>query len=402
MAAAATEVSRQVQTMPTRILIADDQPDIVGALHLLLKANGYATESVSSPAELLATIAQQEFDLILMDLNYARDTTSGREGLDLLAQLNALEGTPPIIVMTGWATVGIAVEAMQHGVTDFVEKPWTNAKLLQSLQKQLTLGRERKELARSTVRQNQAHQEVASQLHRHEQEIAEARSIQEGFLPKQIPQLPGYELASAWQSARVVGGDYFDVLPFGGETVGLCIADVAGKGMPAALLMSNMQAAVRGLASADLPVDELCTRLNTLLCRNIASDRFITFFYAQLDGASRTAAIRECRPQSTHRIAPKWFARPPNRRWRRLRRLSEPEVCAGERYGSNQAIASFCLPTVSPKPAIPTTRNLETSDWCACCSKTPPRPPTNSRPRFCKPPAISAMTTGKTMRHCWS
>jgi len=141
MAAAATEVSRQVQTMPTRILIADDQPDIVGALHLLLKANGYATESVSSPAELLATIAQQEFDLILMDLNYARDTTSGREGLDLLAQLTALEGMPPIIVMTGWATVGIAVEAMQHGVTDFVEKPWTNTKLLQSLQKQLSLGR---------------------------------------------------------------------------------------------------------------------------------------------------------------------------------------------------------------------------------------------------------------------
>src|SRR5271163_1622908 len=287
MAAAATEVSKQVQTMPTRILIADDQPDIVGALHLLLKANGYATESVSSPAELLETIAQQEFDLILMDLNYARDTTSGREGLDLLAQLTALEGTPPIIVMTGWATVGIAVEAMQHGVTDFVEKPWTNTKLLQSLQKQLTLGRERKELARTTVRQNQAHQEVASQLHRHEQEIAEARSIQEGFLPKQIPQLPGYELASAWQSARVVGGDYFDVLPFGGDTVGLCIADVAGKGMPAALLMSNLQAAVRGFASSSLSPEGLCARLNSLVCHNTGNDRFITFFYAQLDGPAR-------------------------------------------------------------------------------------------------------------------
>ena len=292
MAAAATEVSRQLdsrqlETMQTRILIADDQPDVVGALHLLLKANGYTTESVSSPAELLKVIAQQEFDLILMDLNYARDTTSGREGLDLLEHLSSVEGVPPIIVMTGWATVGIAVEAMQHGVTDFVEKPWTNTKLLQSLQKQVVLGRERKELARSTVRQNQAHQEVASLLHRHEQEIGEARSIQEGFLPKTIPQLPGYELASAWQSARIVGGDYFDVLSFGGETLGLCIADVAGKGLPAALLMSNLQAAVRGLASADLPSDELCARLNALLCRNMASDRFITFFYAHLDGASR-------------------------------------------------------------------------------------------------------------------
>jgi sigma-B regulation protein RsbU (phosphoserine phosphatase) len=287
VAAAAIEVFGQVETMQTRILIADDQPDVIGALHMLLKANGYATESVSSPAELLETIARQEFDLILMDLNYARDTTSGREGLDLLEQLTALESTPPIIVMTGWATVGIAVEAMQHGVTDFVEKPWTNAKLLQSLQKQILLGRERKELARSNVRQKQANQEVASQLHRHEQEIAEARAIQEGFLPKEIHQIPGYELASAWQSARVVGGDYFDVLPLGGETLGLCIADVAGKGMPAALLMSNLQAAVRGFASADLPTEELCARLNALLYRNMASDRFITFFYAQLDGASR-------------------------------------------------------------------------------------------------------------------
>ena len=287
MAAAATEVFSQLETMQTRILIADDQPDVIGALHMLLKANGYATESVSSPAELLETIARQEFDLILMDLNYARDTTSGREGLDLLEQLTALESTPPIIVMTGWATVGIAVEAMQHGVTDFVEKPWTNTKLLQSLQKQVLLGRERKELARSNVRQKQANQEVASQLHKHEQEIAEARSIQEGFLPKEIPQLAGYEVASAWQSARMVGGDYFDVLPLGGETLGLCIADVAGKGMPAALLMSNLQAAVRGFASADLPTEELCARLNALLYRNMASDRFITFFYGQLDGASR-------------------------------------------------------------------------------------------------------------------
>ena len=287
MAAAATEVFSQLETMQTRILIADDQPDVIGALHMLLKANGYATESVSSPAELLETIARQEFDLILMDLNYARDTTSGREGLDLLEQLTALESTPPIIVMTGWATVGIAVEAMQHGVTDFVEKPWTNTKLLQSLQKQVLLGRKRKELARSNVRQKQANQEVASQLHKHEQEIAEARSIQEGFLPKEIPQLAGYEVASAWQSARMVGGDYFDVLPLGSETLGLCIADVAGKGMPAALLMSNLQAAVRGFASADLPTEELCARLNALLYRNMASDRFITFFYGQLDGASR-------------------------------------------------------------------------------------------------------------------
>jgi sigma-B regulation protein RsbU (phosphoserine phosphatase) len=273
--------------MQSRILIADDQPDVLRALCLLLKGHGYTTETVTSPSDLLEALGRAEFDLLLMDLNYARDTTSGREGLDLLTQLKAIESVPPIVVMTGWATVGIAVEAMQHGVTDFVEKPWTNSQLLEVLSKQITLGRERRESARLAVQETQAQKVIASQFHEQEHEIAEARAIQEGFLPKEIPQLAGYEIAAAWQSARVVGGDYFDVLPFDGEMCGLCIADVAGKGLPAALLMSNLQAAVRGLASPTLAPEELCSRLNTLLCRNIASDRFVTLFYAQLDGPSR-------------------------------------------------------------------------------------------------------------------
>jgi phosphoserine phosphatase RsbU/P len=287
MATPALNNPGEAELMQPRILIADDQPDVLRALGLLLKGQGYVTEAVSSPAELLDAVAVRAFDLILMDLNYARDTTSGREGLDLLAQLRAMDGLPPIVVMTGWATVGIAVEAMQRGVTDFVEKPWTNSKLLEILQKQIALGRERRELALRAVQESQAQKEIASQLHQQEHEIAEARSIQEGFLPKEIPQLPGYEIAGAWQSARVVGGDYYDVLAFGQDKLGLCIADVAGKGMPAALVMSNLQAAVRGLASPLVPPDDLCARLNDLLYRNTTSDRFVTFFYAQLDGPTR-------------------------------------------------------------------------------------------------------------------
>ena len=273
--------------MQSRILIADDQPDVLKALCLLLKGHGYTTETVTSPADLLDTIRRSEFDLLLMDLNYARDTTSGREGLDLLGQLKSIDSVPPIVVMTGWATVGIAVEAMRRGVTDFVEKPWTNSQLLEVLSKQITLGRERRESARLAVQETQAQKVIASQFHQQEHEIAEARAIQEGFLPKEIAQLSGYEISAAWQSARVVGGDYFDVLPFDGDTCGLCIADVAGKGLPAALLMSNLQAAVRGLASSSIAPEELCARLNALLCRNIASDRFVTLFYAHLDGPSR-------------------------------------------------------------------------------------------------------------------
>jgi phosphoserine phosphatase RsbU/P len=284
MLAFLSDTPSEVRTMQSRILIADDQPDVLRALCFLLKGHGYSTETVTSPSDLLEALRRGEFDLLLMDLNYARDTTSGREGLDLLAQLKAMDAVPPIVVMTGWATVGIAVEAMQRGVTDFVEKPWTNAQLLEVLRKQITLGRERRELARLAVQETQAQKEIASQFQQQEHEIAEARAIQEGFLPKQIPQLPGYEIAGAWQSARVVGGDYFDVLPFDGETFGLCIADVAGKGLPAALLMSNLQAAVRGLASPSLSPQELCARLNALLYRNMASDRFVTLFYAHLDG----------------------------------------------------------------------------------------------------------------------
>jgi len=287
MLASISETPVEVRTMQSRILIADDQPDVLRALCLLLKGHGYTTETVTSPTDLLEAVKRSEFDLLLMDLNYARDTTSGREGLDLLTRLTAMESVPPIVVMTGWATVGIAVEAMQRGVTDFVEKPWTNSQLLEVLRKQITLGRERRESARLAVQETQAQKVIASQFHEQEHEIAEARAIQEGFLPKEIAQLAGYEIASAWQSARVVGGDYFDVLPFEGETCGLCIADVAGKGLPAALLMSNLQAAVRGLASPSLPPEDLCARLNVLLCRNMASDRFVTLFYGHLDGPAR-------------------------------------------------------------------------------------------------------------------
>jgi sigma-B regulation protein RsbU (phosphoserine phosphatase) len=273
--------------IPPRILIADDQPDVLNALRLLLKGQGYETEGVASPAELLRAVVAREFDLLLVDLNYARDTTSGREGLDLLSQLKEFADAPAIVVMTGWATVGLAVEAMQYGVADFVEKPWTNARLLEILQKQIGLGRERRDARRRTAQENQDHKVIALQFHQQEREVAEARSIQQGLLPTTIPQRTGYEIAGAWQPAQSIGGDYYDVLEFDDAALGLCIADVAGKGLPAALLMSNLQAAVRGLASPALAPDGLCSRLNSLVCHNTGNDRFITFFYAQLDGPGR-------------------------------------------------------------------------------------------------------------------
>jgi phosphoserine phosphatase RsbU/P len=276
--------------MHQRILIADDQQDVLDALRLLLKGHGYSIETVNSPADLLAAVERQVFDILLIDLNYARDTTSGREGLDLLSRLKEIDDAPPVVAMTGWATVGLAVEAMQYGVSDFVEKPWTNTRLLEILEKQVGLGRERRESRRRAAEEARAREEALIHQQEQEREIAEAKAIQEKLLPHEIPQMPGYEIASAWRSARLVGGDYFDILPLDEKTLGVCIADVAGKGMPAALLMSNLQAAVRGLSSLSIAPNALCSRLNSIVYQNTESDRFITFFYAQLDGRARRMA----------------------------------------------------------------------------------------------------------------
>src|SRR5437899_3874399 len=287
MGTATLEIRLEREMIQPRILIADDQQDVVDASRLLLKGHGDSIETVNSPADLLAAVARQEFDILLIDLNYARDTTSGREGLDVLNRLKAIEDAPPVVAMTGWATVGLAVEAMQFGVSDFVEKPWTNIRLLEILRKQTELGRERRESRRRAAEEARAREEALIHQQEQEREIAEAKAIQEKLLPREIPQMPGYEIASAWQSARLVGGDYFDILPLDEKTLGICIADVAGKGIPAALLMSNLQAAVRGLSSPSLTPEVLCARLNSLVWKNTHTDRFVTLFYAQLDGPAR-------------------------------------------------------------------------------------------------------------------
>jgi DNA-binding NtrC family response regulator len=126
---------------PPRVLVADDQPDVLEALRLLLKAEGYAIETAASPTGILAALEEQEYDVVLMDLNYARDTTSGQEGLDLLSRIRTLDPLLPVVVMTAWASVDVAVEAMRRGARDFVQKPWENARLLAIIATQCELAR---------------------------------------------------------------------------------------------------------------------------------------------------------------------------------------------------------------------------------------------------------------------
>jgi sigma-B regulation protein RsbU (phosphoserine phosphatase) len=256
-----------------RALIADDQPDVLAALRLLLKSEGYQTEAVTSPAAAIEAIKQRDFDLVLMDLNYARDTTSGREGLDLLASIRAIDRTLPVVVMTAWGSIELAVEAIRGGSGDFILKPWDNSHLLSVVRKQLEEGRE--------LRSRQKMEDTRAQAR--ENELAEAREIQRRLLPGQIPQVDGCDISAVWQPAREVSGDYFDALKFSSHCAALCIADVMGKGMPAALLMSNVQAAVKSVAAANLPPHTLCAQVNRLICDNVDPGKFITFFYALID-----------------------------------------------------------------------------------------------------------------------
>jgi FixJ family two-component response regulator len=417
----ATDMSimKTAASAPLRTLIADDQPDVLEALRLLLKGEGFQADAVTSPAEVIEAIKARSYDVLLMDLNYARDTTSGQEGLDLLTHVQALDSTLPIVVMTAWGTIELTVEAMRRGVRDFVLKPWENSRLVSTLREQVEAGQllrrkerlkaERKLLSRmiaetddlrvmlNTVSEHieqtlassavliftrtlrdqsfsviaragafdesleelrfepdshllelinapsearapylpdegQAESSPGSTLivpikvkgdlvgmiclggkssgkdydaedmrfldaiveqvglgisnlksRGQEQELAEARDIQQGLLPKTIPQARGCEISGAWRPARVVSGDYFDVLKFDENRIALCIADVSGKGMPAAILMSNVQAAVKAFASADVGPAAVCEKVNRVVCSNTADDRFITFFYGLLD-----------------------------------------------------------------------------------------------------------------------
>src|SRR5213595_757519 len=122
------------------ILIADDQPDVLEALRFLVKGEGYQAVSVNSPPAVVDAVESRDFDAVLMDLNYTRDTTSGQEGLDLLNRIQMLDTTLPVIVMTAWGSVELAVEAMRRGARDFIQKPWENARLLSVLRTQIELG----------------------------------------------------------------------------------------------------------------------------------------------------------------------------------------------------------------------------------------------------------------------
>jgi sigma-B regulation protein RsbU (phosphoserine phosphatase) len=256
-----------------RVLIADDNPDVLQALGLLLKSEGYVVRSVPSPDALLRALASDTFDVVLIDLNYTRDTTSGAEGLELLRGIRALDPEMPVVAMTAWGTIELAVDAMRTGVDDFIQKPWDNAGLLAHLRAQVRQGRIRRKRREGAVDQ--------------EQELAAAREIQRSLLPQVLPAIPGLVIEAFWEPAGHVGGDFYDAASIDAGRAWLGIGDVEGKGISAALLMASVQARVRSLAHTGSAPGSLCTSVNDELCERAASGRFVSFFYCTYDAAHR-------------------------------------------------------------------------------------------------------------------
>jgi sigma-B regulation protein RsbU (phosphoserine phosphatase) len=247
-----------------RILVADDQPAILEAARLLLKADGHAAVTAECPQAVLRIAATEPFDLILMDLNYARDTTSGQEGLDLLTGLRAAGVDAPVVVMTAWSSVDIAVEAMRRGACDFVQKPWDNVRLLETIHKQVARSRQTRS------------------------DIDIARTVQQKLLPTTGPHIPTLDYSARCVPARGIGGDYYDWFDLGDDGVGFVLADVCGKGVGAALLMAHLHAAFRtrlSIGYSNAPM--LVAGVNRQFFEASPPEQFATLFFARYDDRTR-------------------------------------------------------------------------------------------------------------------
>lgn len=253
-----------------KVLVVDDQPDVREALRLLLKGAGYAIETAESPSDALAAAAFRDHDLIIIDMNYTWDTTSGEEGLRLLDRLHAQRRDVPIIAMTGWSTIELAVEAMHHGACDFVPKPWDNRNFLSVVRKHLS-----------------ARPEEPRPL---DAELAIARNVQRKLLPQ--PHFSAYGLSCECASlpAGEIGGDLYDFFAIDSGSMAFLLGDVCGKGIGAALLMANLQATIRGQQELVRHPSKLMERVNYLFFESTRPEHYATLFYGVYE--ANTSIVR--------------------------------------------------------------------------------------------------------------
>jgi sigma-B regulation protein RsbU (phosphoserine phosphatase) len=230
-------------------------------------------------------------NLIIPPLNRVRRVYGQRpfpyNWLIFLAALAVL--TPPVYVIASvvvWRIAPPTPQSLWHLIRTGWKLPFLIIDVFAVLS--VLFSETKEQLERRNVELQRSADLSAARLEMQEQELDRAREIQQSLLPKDIPQLPGFEVATAWRPARVVSGDYFDVLRLGENRLAICIADVVGKGVSAALLMANVQAAVRAFARASESSAWVCSSVNSVLCENIGTGKFVTFFYGVLDADKRT------------------------------------------------------------------------------------------------------------------
>lgn len=261
--------------MQPLVLIADDQPDVLQALRILLKTEGFRTQTACSPQEILQAIATGEPDLLLMDLNYSRDTTSGEEGLDILDRLRRFPAPPPVLVMTAWGSIELAVEAMRRGAQDFVLKPWDNSRLVKTVRDQLHGPREARQQAM--------------------RELALARQVQQEMLPHKSVALKTATLEASCRQAGAVGGDAFDFYQLAPGRAGFALADISGKGLASAMLMAHLIAALRTLMEQPgMPLERRIEELNRQFREATGPERFATLFVGEYVDDRRALRYINC------------------------------------------------------------------------------------------------------------
>jgi sigma-B regulation protein RsbU (phosphoserine phosphatase) len=249
-----------------KILVVDDQPDILEAMRLLLKGNGYATETATSPEQALQAVMNGGHDLVMIDMNYARDTTSGAEGLALLDMLRAQLPQVPVVVMTAWSTIDLAVDAMRRGASDFLTKPWENDRVLDL---------------------------VSRQTARHH-ELSVAQRVQRRLLPPSQMKLAGVDCECVFRPAGEVGGDLCDLIETGPTTGTFLLGDVSGKGTGAAMLMANLHGAIRSNLELASEPSRLLDRVNRQFFASTAPEHYATLFYGSFDNQTRTLRYVNC------------------------------------------------------------------------------------------------------------
>jgi serine phosphatase RsbU (regulator of sigma subunit) len=253
-----------------RVLVAEDQEHVREALAMLLRGDGYAVELCLSPQDAVAAAQRQTPEIALLDMNYQRDSTSGIEGLELIQQLRSLDSTLPIIALTGWGNVDLAVNAMQAGANDFIEKPWRNQSLLEKV-----------ESLTARARSMRSSQKVS------EFEKQDAKNLQTRIVPPRHVTAGDIEVHGETLPAGVVGGDYFGVWQPTSDSLHLCIADVSGKGTPGALIAAMLYASVSTLSASGSSPDLILREVENLLRQQLSDDHYVTIFYATLNLITR-------------------------------------------------------------------------------------------------------------------